>query len=926
MLDSFDKEPIHLIGLIQHHGVLIVSKANAANQTIDFISENTAATLGIDAEKLLGQPLDALIALHSLKMIEKALTLPLHNAHTCYDLKIHSPLISSAQASFHIHNELLLIELQPFLDSKCTSSGFDISDKDAIVEFTAMMLRAYNFDQLATSLVSFFFEKLNYDRVMVYKFDEDGHAEVFAEAKKSHLEPLLGLHYPASDIPEFSRILYVHNRCQIITDINSKSVPIKAFTKDKSNYDLDLRYSNLRSVSSIHTEHLSYMGVHASLAMSIVKDNKLFGLLIMHHYQPRYCGLRTREVINQLSFICSDYLKLLQSVEETADVERSQDIHNLMNMYLFDNDVNIDYQQVAETLLQIFKGDGICVYVNGEQIFSSALVHKSILSVMQDVGRSFLPYSNIFYSSNLAKDRPDIFASDKRVCGLLLINLPTDKQSFIAIFRYEKAEMFRWASRKQEYSEVADGYLHPRQSFKEWREYSKNQSQPWIDQDIFNAENIRSIFTRYLFRLNERYLVKKMSFDSLTELPNRNFITNKIEQLLSQRFDIGMLIIDCDRFKSINDSLGHDVGDKVLREVAKRLKELEVPGSVVARLGGDEFAMLVQSKDRVKIEKMAIDIVAAFAMPISFERFNFQLPVSVGIALSYDQVTCSSLMRAADMAMYDAKNNRGNTYRFVNDELLRKVDERLALEQNIYLAIDSNEIINYYQPIAETKTNSFYGVEVLCRWLKTNGETILPIHFLPVAEKTGVIIPIGIQIIDQALNDLQIFHKKNPNLFMSLNFSPLQLLDNRTVNYLIDEIHKRSLDANNIWIELTEESYIEDELTLIGILNKIKAAGIKIALDDFGSGYSSMRYLTVLPIDVVKFDKTLIDNVYTDVRSLDLLKACKKFADICQLITVAEGIETLHQKKCVSDVGINFQQGYLFGKPVNFDTTLELLG
>lgn len=925
-LDNCDREPIHLIGHIQNHGVLIVSEINADGiQTIDFLSDNIGPLLGINADNLLGKPLNSLISGHSLEMLGQALTTPMHNSQTYYDLEIQSPKSTSVQASFHVHDELLIIELQPFLTPDFTLSGFDRQGKDIISDFTSKMLQAYSFEQLATILVQFFYDKLQYDRVMVYKLEDEGHGKVIAEAKKEDREPFLGLHYPATDIPQFARYLYVQNRCRVITSVHSEQVPIKTALKDKTNYQLDLRFSNLRSMSPIHIEYLANMGVEASLTMSIVKDNKLFGMLIMHHYQPRYCDLRSREIINQLAFICSDYVNLLDRVEVATSAERNQDIRSLIDIYLSGNEENVNYEDVAETILQVFNSDGAYVSMNGERIFTSGLIPENLDFMRRSLERSQLSNSQIFYSSNLAKDCPEIFASDRRICGLLLINLPSDKPSYIALFRYEKAKLVRWAGRKQEHSEADDGRLHARKSFEEWREYTKDQSETWSSSDILNAKTLRSVFIRYLLRLNERKLARLATVDTLTGLPNRFFTTSNIDRLLDQGMNVGLSLIDCDRFKTINDSLGHEIGDKVLQEVAKRLRSMETPGATAARLGGDEFTMLVESGDKAAIEKMAADIVNAFRAPISFEHYNFYLPTSVGVALSSEYVTRSSLMRAADMAMYEAKSSGGNSYKFVNDELMKKADERLAIEQNIYQALNHKEIINYYQPITNAQTHSISGFEVLCRWLKPSGEIIPPMKFLGVAEKTGMIIPIGIRVIEMALDDLQRLQEKDPNLFITLNFSPMQLLSDSTVDYLINEVKNRGLDASKIWIEMTEESYIEDEKALVRTLEKFKAHHFTVALDDFGSGYSSIKYLAALPIDLVKFDKTLIDDVHNSDRSFNLLKATKQLAGACNLSTVAEGIETEQQKQCVTDIGIDYQQGYLFGKPADFNAAFKLL-
>ena len=924
-LANCDKEPIHLIGHVQSHGVLIASHLNTDIRRIDFLSDNSSELLGIDCDALLGQPLDSLVSQHSLDMIHQAVSSQLHNAHSYYDVEIHSPRVSSTEASFHVHNDILFIELQPFLADDMSLANFSSAGKDIIADFTTRMLKTYSFEELAKTMVKFFYEQLGYDRVMVYKFDEDGHGEVIAEEKKSQLEPFLGLHYPASDIPQFARYLYVQNRCRIISNIQSTPVPIRSGLPDVNHDELDLRFSNLRSMSPIHIEYLANMGIQASVTMSIVKDNKLLGMLIMHHYSPRYCELKAREIINQLSYITSDYAKLLERIEVATGTERSQQIRNLINIYLFDNENDVDYADVADTMMHVFNVDGVYVCVNGEQLFSTGLIHQQVDTLAGSVGYDRLFKSQIYYSSNIAKDFPVLFGEDNRVCGMMVINLPSEKPSFIAMFRREQAQLVRWAGRKQEYSEEADGRLHARKSFKEWQEFTKNQSQAWSSNDLLNAKNIRAVFIRYLLRVNEKNLAKLVSFDPLTELPNRNYITNHIDSLLGEGRRLSLLFIDCDRFKTINDSLGHDVGDKVLQEVGKRLKSLESKNSEAARLGGDEFTMLMLTTDPLAVEKMASDIVDAFRQPISFDHYNFHVPASIGVAIADANSTRSSLMRSADMAMYEAKQNGGNSYKFVSHQLLGKADERLAIEQDIYNALNNNEIINYYQPLTESHTHSIFGFEVLCRWKKSSGEIIPPLKFLGVAEETGIIIAIGLCVIDNALSDLKRMHDIAPDLVMTLNFSPRQLLDDVTANYLIEETAIQGIDASKIWIEMTEESYIEDEKALIRTMHRLKANRFKMVLDDFGSGYSSLKYLTSLPIDVVKFDKTLIDDICDDARSLELLKASKQLADVCEMVTVAEGIERQVQSDCISDVGISYQQGYLFGKPVDIESTLALL-
>jgi diguanylate cyclase (GGDEF)-like protein len=413
----------------------------------------------------------------------------------------------------------------------------------------------------------------------------------------------------------------------------------------------------------------------------------------------------------------------------------------------------------------------------------------------------------------------------------------------------------------------------------------------------------------------QQKIVKLAHCDSLTGLANRRVIHDVLGEICEAPCkDAILLLLDLDHFKSINDSLGHAVGDQVLITVGERLTKTVRSGDVVARLGGDEFMVIARNvSDRDVGLSLASRIIKSLSVPMMIDGSEIIAGTSIGIALApLDGDTPDRLMQAADIALYRAKNEERNSFRFFQAGMIEAARERRLLEINLRQAIGAGELVPYYQPIVEADGHRVTGYETLLRWCHPSGQMIPPSVFIPLAEDTGLIVEIGTWLIDRALDDARLLPE---DCSLSLNVSPKQLLKDDFVTIVADAMDRHGIKPGRIIVEITEAVMLtEDNRTLLA-LRQLRELGIRIALDDFGTGYSSLGYLQRFPIDIIKIDRKFIENVDTDSGSQAIVKAIAAIARAFKMTTTAEGIETLAQAQYIKDIGCTHLQGYYFGKP-----------
>jgi diguanylate cyclase (GGDEF)-like protein/PAS domain S-box-containing protein len=425
-------------------------------------------------------------------------------------------------------------------------------------------------------------------------------------------------------------------------------------------------------------------------------------------------------------------------------------------------------------------------------------------------------------------------------------------------------------------------------------------------------------------RRHEVDLAHQATHDPLTDLPNRAMLLQLVEHALhrAERADglVALLFLDLDRFKTVNDNLGHDVGDELLVEVARRISETLRPTDTVARLGGDEFVVLCED---VRDEHQAVAITQRITASIeqqAFEVGGAVLPItaSVGIALSGDvDAHPEGLLRDADAAMYRAKDRGRARHELFDDEMRRRTTHRLSLADELAVGIERGQISVHYQPIIDLTTGRVEGVEALARWDHPTRGTLPPIEFIGLAEETGLIVGLGLSVLSRACDQARRWEVELGNRApkVHVNLSARQLSAANLPRLVEGVIDQSLIDPERLCLEVTESVLMDDAATSVTVLEELKAIGVELAIDDFGTGYSSLAYLRRFPVDVLKIDRSFVDGLGPDPDDSAIVSVIVGLAQTLGLGCVAEGVETVEQLSGLRSLGCELAQGYYFARP-----------
>jgi diguanylate cyclase (GGDEF)-like protein/PAS domain S-box-containing protein len=408
--------------------------------------------------------------------------------------------------------------------------------------------------------------------------------------------------------------------------------------------------------------------------------------------------------------------------------------------------------------------------------------------------------------------------------------------------------------------------------------------------------------------------------DALTGLPNRVLLHDRLEQCIvnaaRNKAGFAFMFIDLDRFKTINDSLGHQVGDELLKRVAARLTACVRASDTVARLGGDEFAVILENlggEGDEGAQAVADKMIAAMGAPMLINNQHLNTSCSIGISLYPDDGKDSAtLMKHADVAMYFAKEKGRNNYQFFSAEMNARAQERLSVENYLRLALRRNELVIHYQPRMNVATGELVGVEALIRWLHPRRGLLPPGKFIEVAEDSGLIVPIGEWVLEQACAQIADWQRRvKPGLRLSVNLSVGQVVDGERLYRAVSQAVERSgIDPATLELELTESILMQNISEKAALLHRLGELGVGLAIDDFGTGYSSLSYLKTLPMDSIKIDSSFVRDIHSDPDDEAIIKAILAMAHSLRLSVVAEGVETEAQFKALKDLGCDEYQGY----------------
>ncbi len=430
----------------------------------------------------------------------------------------------------------------------------------------------------------------------------------------------------------------------------------------------------------------------------------------------------------------------------------------------------------------------------------------------------------------------------------------------------------------------------------------------------------------------EQRLLTLSHYDPLTGLANRNLfylkLTDGIIHALRGNSLLALFFLDLDHFKEVNDSLGHPIGDRLLQDVASRLKGATRASDTVARLGGDEFAIIATHlKDENDVTLLAKKLTTSFNEPFKLSGNQITTHTSIGIALcpahGHDP---DDLLRHADLALYQAKAAGRNNFKFYDSELDARAQEYRALEQEMRYALQHRDFSLHYQPMFSSDGKNVIGVEALARWHHKVRGMISPGDFIPLAESTGLILPLGEQVLEMACDQLVAWQEQGlPELVVAVNLSPTQFSDPELVNKVTRILQLKGVEPRLIELEITENTLMETGPEVIARLKALHDLGIKLAIDDFGTGYSSLSYLKKFPVHKLKIDQTFVQDVTENHDDAIIARSIIHLGQAMNLEIIAEGVETEGQLEFLRNEGCQQVQGFLFAKPMTSEALVDWL-
>jgi diguanylate cyclase (GGDEF)-like protein len=926
-LSLCDSEPIHIPGAIQPHGALIALLAEGL--IVTHASANLAAILGRPVAEILGRPLSAAFD----ETTVHTLTAALPGMDSSESRLVHTMARPDGQ-SLHLHafrsGRHICLDIQPILP-EATRAPPDQQLQSAMATFA----RATRSLELCAFAVQGLKQITGYARVMAYRFAADGHGEIIAEAKEPDMEPYLGLHYPAADVPAQSRRLSLRQPLCLIADTGYTPVPLQCDPSLEDGTPLDLTLSTLRSVSPIHRQYLRNMHVAASLSVALVRPNErnepvLWGMFVCHDEAPRVAGPELQSVLGMVGQVVSMLLGSLEQAELYAQLlARNAMLQTLVERIAMPVPVSVGLAAAEAELLKLTGAAGALVHISDAVLTvgrtpPAAAAERALALLQADSG------GDVLAVDNLGLRYPELADCIADGSGALLMPLPQSDGSAILWFRPERVRTVSWGGNPDLHatSDPTTGRLSPRGSFAVWKQIESGRSLPWEQADLAIARELRRSVEAAVGERATAALARLRYYDPLTGLPNRSLVE---ERLADPKFGTGagraVIFLDLDGFKAVNDTMGHAAGDALLITVAKRLVAVAGSDNLAARLGGDEFVVLCPGIDRCAMADLGERIRLAIEATIEIAGRPCHVTSSIGIAVA-DQTGGLDLVRAADMAMYAAKQAGGNRAVLFEPSLYDRASLRFELEEDMRNALRRHdEFVLLYQPIfrVTSRTRRLAGFEALVRWRHPRHGWMSPALFIPLAEKSGLILPLGDWVLATALHRGLKLRQAHPdaNLQMNVNVSVLQIPQSGFCLGVADALAAEGYPAKALCLEVVE-SLLADAAAAT-VLADIRKLGVRVAIDDFGIGYSSLSYLRRLPVDIVKLDRSFLEDVEGDPRGAAFVRAVVALAHAAVKPVVFEGIETQAQFDIARNAGADLVQGYFFAPPLSTNAAMELV-
>ncbi|MEO6072322.1 MAG: EAL domain-containing protein [Burkholderiales bacterium] len=912
VLASCGLERIHVPSSIQPHGVLLAARMQ--DLRITHVSANFEESTGLSAQGILGTSLASVLGQVACTAVLAALDSENYAPANALVVDIPFPKQPRRNVLAHRIDDVLVIEIEdasPAPEQETTLYRAHVIIKG--------LRRASSLEQLCDGAVREIRSLTGYDRVMIYRFTEAGHGQVIAEDRRADQPSYLNLYYPASDIPPQARRLYLLQRVRLIVDMNYQPVPILVDPAFKGEQTLDMTLCALRSISLAHIEYMHNMGVGATLAISLIRDGQLWGMVVCHHLEPRKPSTAVRslcDVIGQLLSLLivqvAEGEKLKKNIEQQKLLQRIGDSLDSAPT------VVQALRHSADELLRLVHAEGALIRLGGQQhMFGRVPPNDAKVASLIKILHSNSS-DEVTAIDALGEHHPEFHDLAEVASGLLFLPIANNPGDALIWFRGELARTVEWAGDPHKSLDISSetGRLSPRKSFRSWREVVKGRSLSWTSADLGAALDLRRLISSGLLHNAEAHLARLSIVDPLTGLANRRALDGRIAQWQAsvENTSAMLILFDLNRFKNVNDSLGHAAGDELLVKVAQRISQSIPPQCLCVRLGGDEFVVFSDDDAVPNAEDIAKSILAMFEEVFLLNGEPYRSSTSIGIAVATNG-SGKDILREADAAMYASKRHGGSTaVRF--DETHHKIAlDKLEIEQDLFLALTKKEFRLVYQALVEVATGKIYGFEALIRWEHSRRGWISPDEFIPRAEQTGLIIQIGDWVLRDAVRQAGRWWRMGHHIVIAINVAALQLSLGDFASRVSKVLQSEDVPPEAICIEITEGTLMD--VVAIRELERVRDLGVSISLDDFGTGYSSLSYLRGLPVDVIKIDRSFVTPLGDDKKASNFFRAIVSLIQTIDLKVLAEGVETEVQWQELKDAGCDAAQGYLFSKPVS---------
>jgi diguanylate cyclase (GGDEF)-like protein len=904
-----EQEAIHIPGAIQPHGALLA--ALIPGHLISHASANLAEIVGRPAEEALGRPLEEILGVAACRVLEGAE--PWDGIASRRAASMPGPDGGMLHLRYHRSGPRICVDIEPA--HAAPDQTPPISQVLSVIE---TFHRAGSVRELCEFAVGGLLAITGFDRVMAYRFDKDGHGEVIAEARGAPVESYLGLRYPAADIPPQARRLYLGQVVGAIADSSYRPVPLLIEPAIDDGTPLDLTRSALRSVSPFHLEYMRNMKTAASLTVGLPQGQNLWGMLICHHVTTRVAGPELRAAAAMIGQVVSLLLASSNQAEIYGHQLERRDILRSLIQRLATPVALVDALTAAEgELLRLVDATGAIVRCAGRLRFlgrtpppKAARRAFEVLECSTD--------GKVIAIDDLSMRHSELAPCKKRGSGALLLPLATDTDDAILWFRPEEAQTVRWGRDPAKHAilELSQG-LSPRASFAAWKETVRGRSVPWTAADLALAHEFRSAVEAEVTQRAKAELARLAHYDPLTGLANRTLFRLRIDEAIARARRgqaCAVICIDLDRFKEVNDTLGHPVGDLLLQAVSTRIRAEVRETDTVARLGGDEFAVVQTGFfEPGDVSKLAQRLVDAIGTLFDLNGHQVAVGASIGLAVAPgDGMDPDLLLRNADLALYRAKMSGRSCFRFFEPEMNAHAQRRRTLQLDLRRALGDGEFEVYFQPQVNIHTRRASGVEALLRWRHPDLGLVEPDYFIPMSEEINLIVPLGEFVLRQACAAAVTWPD---HLRVAVNLSPVQFSSTHLVAAVAGALEVSGLDPSRLELEITETALLRATDATLATLHRLRKLGVAITLDDFGTGYSSLSYLQLFPFDKVKIDRSFIQRLGTSKKNVAIVRAIIDLCATLDMSTTAEGVETEEQHLELSALGCTDAQGYLFGRP-----------